>query len=336
MRVILVSHDSSMRHDTGVGHPERPARVPAVIEGVRTSGLEVIDLSAPEASEQTLTVVHDATYVAAIERFCAAGGGALDPDTVARAQSWEAALRSAGSGPAAVEALERDQGDLAFLAMRPPGHHAMPARAMGFCLFNNIAITARLLTQQGQRVAIVDWDVHHGNSTQDVFYDDNRVLYLSMHEFPAYPGTGWLHECGAGDGEGMTLNIPWPTGSDGTAYRWAFDELFVPILRQYAPDWLLVSAGYDAHRNDPLAGIRLVADDYRFMAGRLAHLVPAARTVIFLEGGYDLAALRESTAATLRGFAGEEGDPVAPFPQHPSAAEIGRAAALEARRYWDL
>jgi acetoin utilization deacetylase AcuC-like enzyme len=336
MRVILVSHDSSMRHDTGVGHPERPARIPAVIEGVRTSGQEVIDLSPPEASVATLTVVHDASYVAAIERFCAAGGGSLDPDTVAKAQSWEAALRSAGSGPAAVEALQRGDGDLAFLAMRPPGHHAMPARAMGFCLFNNIAITARMLTQQGHKVAIVDWDVHHGNSTQEVFFADPDVLYLSMHEFPAYPGTGWLHECGTDDGEGTTLNIPWPTATGGAAYRWAFDDLFTPILHQFAPDWLLVSAGYDAHVNDPLAGIRLVADDYRFMAGRLAGVVPNARTVVFLEGGYDLAALRESTAATLRGFAGEEGDPASPFPERPSAAEIGRAVTLEAQRYWDL
>ncbi len=336
MRVVLVQHESSMKHDTGVGHPERAARIPAVVEGVVASGLEIVDLAAPEASSETLQAVHDASYIAAIERFCAAGGGALDPDTVARTQSWEAALRSAGSGPAAVEALREGTGDLAFIAMRPPGHHAMPARAMGFCLFNNIAITARLLTRAGHRVAIVDWDVHHGNSTQDVFYDDPRVLYLSMHEFPAYPGTGWLHECGSGDAAGTTLNIPWPTATGGAAYRWAFDDLLIPILGQYRPDWLLVSAGYDGHESDPLAGIRLIADDYRFMAGRLSNVVPSGRTVVFLEGGYDLAALRESTTATLRGFAHGAGDPRSPMPAEGPSAEIARAVRLEAVAYWDV
>jgi acetoin utilization deacetylase AcuC-like enzyme len=319
-----------------MGHPERPARIPAVIEGVRTSGLDVIDLAAPEASVETLTVVHDLTYVEAIEHFCAAGGGALDPDTVARQASWEAALRSAGAGPAAVEALQSGMGEVAFLAMRPPGHHAMPARAMGFCLFNNIAITARMLSHQGERVAIVDWDVHHGNSTQDVFYTDPRVLYLSMHEFPAYPGTGWLHETGAGDGAGSTLNVPWPTGTGGSAYRWGFDELIVPILGQFEPDWLLISAGYDAHMADPLAGIRLVADDYRFMAGRIAGSVPQGRTVVFLEGGYDLSALTTSTAATLQGLANGADDSKAPMPARGPAADIARAVAEEAGRHWEL
>ncbi len=336
MRVVLVSHESSLEHDTGVGHPERPARIPAVIEGVRSSGLEIVDLAAPEATVATLTVVHDPDYVAAIERFCAAGGGALDPDTVAHARSWEAALRSAGAGPAAVDALQNGAGEVAFVATRPPGHHAMPARAMGFCLFNNIAITARMLANSGGRVAIVDWDVHHGNSTQDVFYADPAVLYLSMHEFPAYPGTGWLHECGSGDGTGTTLNLPWPTATGGLAYRWGFDRLFVPILHQFEPDWLLISSGYDAHVADPLAGIRLVAGDYRFMAGRLADVVPPRRTVVFLEGGYDLAALRESSAATLRGFAEGADDEAVADPGRGPAAEIAQAVMVEAGRFWEV
>jgi acetoin utilization deacetylase AcuC-like enzyme len=212
----------------------------------------------------------------------------------------------------------------------------MPARAMGFCLFNNIAITAQLLVNQGKKVAIVDWDVHHGNSTQDVFYGESNVLYMSMHEFPAYPGTGWLHEGGTGEGSGLTVNFPWPTGTAGTPYRWGFDAIIHPVLEQFRPDWILVSAGYDAHRADPLAGIRLEADDYRFMAGRISRLVPEGRSILFLEGGYDLGALRASVAATLQGWeAGPVDDPVAD-PGSGPAAEIAHRVAIETSRHWEL
>lgn len=336
MRVLLVTHPASMGHDTGPNHPERAARIPAVVEGVRASGLVVVDLEPPAASLRTLTLVHQEAYVSAVEHFCAAGGGALDPDTVAHAGSWEAALRSAGAGPAAVAALEAGEADVAFIATRPPGHHAMPARAMGFCLFNNIAITARLLVDRGHRVAIVDWDVHHGNSTQDVFYGEPDVLYVSMHEFPAYPGTGWLHEGGTGEASGMTVNFPWPTGTGGTPYRWGFDAIIHPVLEQFRPDWILVSSGYDAHRADPLAGIRLEADDYRFMAGRISRIVPRGRGILFLEGGYDLAALRTSTAATLQGWDAGSVDDQVTDPGGGPAAEIAHRVAMETSRHWDL
>lgn len=335
MRVVLVTHPSSLEHDTGVGHPERPARIPAVVDGVRRSGLAVVDLSPPEASVDTLMLVHDRPYVTAIEHFCEAGGGALDPDTVARSGSWEASLRSAGSGPAAVAALRDGKGDVAFCALRPPGHHAMPARAMGFCIFNNIAITAAQLAKEGNKVAIVDFDVHHGNSTQDVFFGEPNVLYVSLHEFPAYPGSGWLRECGTGEGGGTTLNFPWPTGTDGAPYRLAFDDVILPVLSQFAPDWLLVSAGYDAHVADPLAGLRLVENDYRFMGGRLSTVVKPARTVFFLEGGYDLVALEQSTAATLRGFAAGPEEEESRNLDGP-VADIVRGVMAEAARYWDL
>jgi len=336
MRVLLVTHPASLAHDTGVNHPERPSRIPAVIRGVRNSGLEVVDLSAPAATDDVLTLVHEPAYISAVERFCAAGGGALDPDTVARPGSWEAAVRSAGAGPAAVAALNRGDADVAFVATRPPGHHALPARAMGFCLFNNIAITAAMLASEGLKVAIVDWDVHHGNSTQDVFYNEPSVLYLSMHEFPAYPGTGWLHEGGGRNGAGMTINFPWPTATSGTAYRWGFDAVVTPILRAYAPDWILVSAGYDAHRADPLAGINLIEADYRFMAGRLAGVVPTGRCVMFLEGGYDLAALEGSAAATLQGWQMGPSEPPVTEPGTGAAAEVAGRILAEVSRYWDV
>ncbi len=307
-----------------------------MVQGVRESGLEVVELAARAATDEVLGVVHEPAYVAAVERFCASGGGKLDPDTVAGIGSWEAALRSAGAGPHAVEALERGEGEVAFIATRPPGHHALPARAMGFCLFNNIAITARMLADAGQRVAIVDWDVHHGNSTQEVFYDDPQVLYLSMHEFPAYPGTGWLHEAGGRGGAGMTINFPWPTGTGGRAYRWSFDAVVVPVLRAFEPDWILVSAGYDAHVADPLAGIRLVEADYRFMAGRVSGVISARRGVLFLEGGYDLGALTHSTAATLQGWAAGPVDPPVDDPGAGPAGDIARRVRVEVARHWEL
>ena len=285
---------------------------------------------------EALTRVHTETYVEAIRRFCASGGGALDPDTVATAASWEAARLSAGSGLTALDALEAGDADLGFVVMRPPGHHALANRAMGFCLFNNVAIAARHLTARGQRVAIFDWDVHHGNGTQEIFYDDPEVLYLSLHEFPAYPGTGWLTETGSGDGAGFTLNVPWPTGTTGASYRYVTDTVLVPVLRQFGPDWILVSAGYDAHRADPLAGIELESTDYRFMAGRLAEVVPPGRIAVFLEGGYDLEALRDSAAATVRGFADGAGGEHTPPPQDGAAGIIAESLAGIAGRFWDL
>ena len=336
MRVVLVTHDSSLEHNTGRGHPERPARVPAVVEGVRGAGHTVIDLGAPEATTANLELIHDPAYILAIERFCASGGGPVDPDTVAHRASWEAALRSAGAGLAAVEALREGEAEIGFVVMRPPGHHALRAQAMGFCFFNNVAITARSLVEAGERVAIVDWDVHHGNGTQDAFYDEPGVLYVSLHEYPAYPGTGWHTETGTAAGTGTTVNIPWPQGTDGRAYRWAIDALVRPVLEQFQPTWLLVSAGYDAHEADPLAGIRLRADDYRYMAGRLSAVVPPGRSVVFLEGGYDLEALRVSAGATVDGWAGGDPGSSGADLDGGAAGRLGLAALAAAGRHWDL
>jgi acetoin utilization deacetylase AcuC-like enzyme len=312
MRVALLHHDASLRHDTGPWHPERPERIGAVVRGVHQSGLEVVAQAPPLASPDLVGLVHRDDYVAAVERFCAGGGGALDADTVVGADSWEAALRAAGSGRAAAEALLGGGADTAFVAMRPPGHHALPDRAMGFCLFNNVGITARWLVEEGYRVAIVDWDVHHGNGTQDLFYTDPTVFYISFHEFPAYPGSGWIEEQGRGQGRGLTLNLPFPNGTGGAPYRWAMRWLVQPRLERFAPDWVLVSAGYDAHDADPLAGLRLHESDYGVLASLLAAVVPPNRIIFLLEGGYNLAALTGSVAATLRGVAGDADEPPDP------------------------
>jgi len=308
VRVLLLTHHSALQHPTPSGHPERAQRIPAVIAGVWGSGHEVMRAEPPEAERNDLLLIHDPGYIDEIEAFCARGRGALDPDTFAGPESWEAALRAAGAGFAAVAALRSGAADTAFVAMRPPGHHAEQARAMGFCLFNNVAVTAARLLEDGERVAIVDWDVHHGNGTQNTFYAEPNVLYISLHESPQYPGTGHLHETGAGEGRGTTVNLPMPTGSTGADYGEAFRRVVEPVLAGFAPDWVLVSAGYDAHRDDPLAGIRLEVADYSAMADAVGAIAGPGRTVFLLEGGYDLEALRRSVAATIGGAFGARGE----------------------------
>ena len=302
MQVLLAAHDSSLAHDTGPHHPERPARVPAVIQGVETAGFEVVDLAPEPIDVERLFAIHGREYVAGLERFCAAGGGALDMDTHAGQASWDAALRAASAGPEVVAALRAGRADLGYVAMRPPGHHAVADRAMGFCLFNNVAVAAAELVAAGERVAIVDWDVHHGNGTQDIFWDEPNVLYLSFHQAGIYPGTGHLDEVGGGAGTGMNLNVALPHGTGGAFYRRGFAELIVPVIAEYAPDWLFISSGYDASAPDPLAGLMLLPSDYGSMANQLSTVVPPRRTVVLLEGGYDLQALRRSARETVRGF----------------------------------
>lgn len=324
-----------MRHDTGYGHPERPERISAVTSGLESSGIPLVHVAPEPASIDLLSAVHDAEYISRLEQFCAAGGGAIDMDTHAGAGSWEASLRAAAAGPTVCARLEEGAADLGYVAMRPPGHHAVRDRAMGFCFFNNVAVTAAYLTQRGSRVAIVDWDVHHGNGTQDLFYADPAVLYLSLHQEGIYPGTGSLNEVGRGEAEGTNLNIAVPGRTGGEFYIRAMSEVFVPIITQFKPDWLLVSSGYDAHVDDPLAGLSLVSDDFGAMAQLLAPLVPTGRSVVFLEGGYDLDALRQSAAATVRGWL----DPT--FQAGPADEGINPQGYLlwaqeVAARYWKL
>jgi acetoin utilization deacetylase AcuC-like enzyme len=228
----------------------------------------------------------------------------LDPDTSVVLESFEAAMRAAGAGPDAVERLDRGEGDAAFLALRPPGHHALRRKAMGFCLVNNVAVTAAALAARGERVLILDWDAHHGNGTQEAFYRQADVLVISMHQHPCYPGTGAVDETGEGEGIGATINLPFPRGTSGDAYRLAFDEVVVPAAELFSPTWLLVSAGFDAHRADPLTDLGLSSGDFGDLTERAMHLAPPGRRILFLEGGYDLDALALSVGASVASLVG--------------------------------
>ncbi|MFP3914626.1 MAG: histone deacetylase family protein, partial [Actinomycetota bacterium] len=320
VRLLHVTHPSSARHDTGLYHPERPARLRAVAEGVSRADVDLVEVEALPLPPHELSVVHDAAYVEAIRRLCAAGGGNLDADTHVSRESWEAALAAAGAGPTAAERLAGGFDGPALVGVRPPGHHALPDRAMGFCLFNNVSVTAARLRDVGERVAILDWDVHHGNGTQAMFYSDGDVLYVSLHQSPFYPYEGRASEVGEGAGEGTTLNIPLPAFTAGDVYREAFSRLALPALQAFAPDWLLVSAGFDAHAHDPLAELRLTEGDYAYLGAAIPSVAPVARTILFLEGGYHLPAIRDSVTAVVEALAGiDRGWGVSPYRSPPEA-----------------
>jgi acetoin utilization deacetylase AcuC-like enzyme len=269
-----------------------------------------------------------------IEKFCELGGGALDMDTFAVPATWEAALTAAGGVRALVDELESRSDATGFAVSRPPGHHAMPDRAMGFCIFNSVAVTAAYLRSRGERVAVLDWDVHHGNGTQAMLADDAGALYVSIHQDDFYPFTGFANDIEKGEAKGTVVNIPLPSGTAGDVYRRGWDQLVMPVVEQFAPHWVLVSAGFDAHANDELAGLSLESADYGWMSARLASIHPPGRTIFTLEGGYDLTALRESTRFALAGIAGAT-VPVVSHRRSPELALIALdAAAAGIGNHW--
>jgi acetoin utilization deacetylase AcuC-like enzyme len=305
--VVVGSVDHSDLHDTGVGHPERAERTHAVYAGVERAGVgdSLIYSAGRPATRAELLRVHRSEYLNSLCDFIVGGGRQLDPDTTVSAGSWDAALYSAGGGLAAIEALDRREARSAFVAMRPPGHHATASSAMGFCLLNNVAIAAASLIERGERVLIVDWDVHHGNGTQAIFWDDPRVLYVSIHEWPSYPGTGWHTETGGPTATGLTVNIPLPAGATGDVAHQAFDQIISPAAEEFGPTWVLVSCGFDAHRDDPLAGLAWSAGDYFDLTRAVARLAPGVgHLVLLLEGGYDLNAVTLSAGAVVSSMAG--------------------------------
>jgi len=298
--VRLYTHSACLEHDPGEGHPESSARLRAVLEALDDPRFATLDrIDAPRATREQLEHAHDADYIERIFASAPADGHArLDPDTVMSPGSLQAALRAAGAACAAVDAVLQGETTHAFCAVRPPGHHATRNEAMGFCLFNNVAVAAAhaLATHGLERVAIVDFDVHHGNGTQAIFWNEPRVFYASSHQVPLYPGTGTANEHGCGN----IANAPLPPDAGSDAFRAAWEEKLLPELDLFHPQLLLISAGFDADARDPLAQLQLVPDDYAWLTQRLVELADRhadGRIVSALEGGYDHDALREGVAA---------------------------------------
>ena len=318
--------EDCLAHDPGPRHPEAPDRLRAIRERLKTKhGIKYVEPDPVGVDE--IASVHDREYVESVEEFCADGGGNWDPDTVAVEETWDAVCRSAGLACWAVEeALEGATGrETPFSIGRPPGHHAVPEDAMGFCFANNVAVAAQQALESDaydvDRVAIVDWDVHHGNGTQDIFYDREDVFFVSIHERGLYPGTGDLDETGEGEGAGTTMNVPVPAGTNDAAYLAIVEGPVYNALEAYDPDLLIISAGFDAHRHDPISRVRLTTEAYALMTDRLRALaddVDAALAFV-LEGGYGLDVLADSVALVHETFDGRE--PIEPDDDLSSRAE---------------
>jgi acetoin utilization deacetylase AcuC-like enzyme len=308
-------------------HPERPERLQAIEAELARQGLLSGRSHLPFAPADPNDVerVHNPWYVETVERLAERGGGWLDADTYVTPQSYDVALWAAGAAVAAVDAVLGGVAPRAFALVRPPGHHATPERGMGFCLFNNIAIAAaRALSRGLERVLIFDWDVHHGNGTQDVFYDSSAVMFCSIHQHPFYPGTGTASERGIGSGEGYTLNLPLPAGRTDDDYIRIVDEVIVPAAYRYRPELILISAGYDAHAHDPLGGMRLTERGFAAMTRLIADAASdlcGGRIVAVLEGGYDVAALGRCIAATVREL---DGTTSARYDEHSATSLVAQ------------
>ena len=318
---LYLSHPSSHLHDTGA-HPENATRLVAIeaaLTGAGWPGLERIE--APAATREQLARVHAEAHIDAVERLCADGGGMIDIDTVASQDSYEAALHSAGGAAFAAEALIGAEAPFAFCGLRPPGHHAEHDRAMGFCLFNNAAVAAAhaLAACGADRVLILDWDVHHGNGTEATFAASSTVLYTSIHQSPLYPGTGAAEFSGTGAGEGYTVNLPVAPGAGSEEFLALVQHLVCPLGREFAPDLIVVSAGYDAHREDPLASCLVDTEAYGEMAASVRELASELEVgiVLCLEGGYAPSALAASVLETVAAL----GDGREPREAAPAAAE---------------
>jgi acetoin utilization deacetylase AcuC-like enzyme len=334
-RALVVDDPRFDRHAPPGHHPERPERLAAARAAVAkacAAGTRFDRVEPRSATDDELARVHDRRFVEALGKL-RGEKGYLDPDTYVSAESVEVARLAAGSLIAMVDAMIDGPVAKGVALLRPPGHHARPAKAMGFCLLNNVAIAAAHARSRGlERVAVVDWDVHHGNGTQEMFWTDPHVLYVSTHQSPFYPGTGDADEVGKGGGQGYTVNVPLTAGGGDAVYASAFERVVLPVVESYAPDLVLVSAGFDASARDPLAQMELSANAFGWMARELARLAAATakgRMALVLEGGYDLVALEAGLAGAIEGMLGGHADAIT-----PTDDEAVTRAALWAKKVW--
>ncbi len=338
---LYFSHPACMEHDPrehSPGHPDTPERLIVLERALaERDWLGWERRAAPQAPAAELELVHTPAHVRSIRELCEAGGGAIDQDTFVGRPSWVAALHAAGGATAMTRALLAGEASVGFCGVRPSGHHAESGRAMGFCLFNNVAVAAAAaIAEHGlERVLIVDWDVHHGNGTEQIFAGRDDVLFASLHQMPLYPGTGRLSETGSGAGEGYTVNLPVPPGTGEAEWMELFDRVLLPIAAAFAPQLVLVSAGFDAHAADPLAECRLRTESFAIMAGRLRDLCTAAQIPlgVVLEGGYDRRVLAESVCAVLPVLAGEAEPPAALVSASGCGPLTERALAVHGARW---
>lgn len=302
-KTALIYHPDYLKHDTGPEHPERPDRLRASLAALQQSNVweQLIHLDPTPASVEQVAYAHNQGYSEHIRQFCEAEVP-LTHDTPVGHESYDIALLSTGGVLCAAEAVVTKKAKNAFAMVRPPGHHATPGHSMGFCLFNNIAIAARYLQREHDvgKVAIVDWDVHHGNGTQDIFYKDESVFFFSIHQYPLYPGTGSQYEKGEGEARGTTLNVQMPAEIGDDEYITIFEDVLIPALQDYSPEFILISAGFDAHYLDPLAQINLTADGFSILTDLVldvADEIASGNVVSALEGGYSLEGISESVVA---------------------------------------
>jgi acetoin utilization deacetylase AcuC-like enzyme len=337
MRSVFLEHPSSLEHQTG-HHPEQPARMTAIHNELsRREWLGFERMESPAVDPEVLHQVHPVEYVEALERVAAAGGGALDMDTLMSAGSYEAAMHAAGGAVRVVDLLLDGQARYAFSAHRPPGHHALPDHAMGFCLFNNVAVAATAaLRQRGlERVLVLDWDVHHGNGTNDIFHASDEVLFISIHQWPFYPGTGPAQDLGSGAGRGYTVNLPVPQGAGDQEFRSLVDHVAAPLARRFGPQLILVSAGYDAHQEDPLGQCEVSDAGFAALTRSVVDLCASLDCPLgfVLEGGYSLDALARSVATTMEVLADADGSAGA-SPDGVSVTPLAQQALSRLEPFW--
>ncbi len=342
LKTAIVTDRAYLAHFAGRSHPERPERLAALLTmAEQLSRDKLIRIAPRAATRDEIALAHREDYVDAVVGSAEFDHFDFDADTHTCRESYQTAMLSAGGVLTAMEAVLDGAADNAFAMVRPPGHHARPDRAMGFCLFNNVAIAAKwAIKRRGlERVAIIDWDVHHGNGTQEIFYESPEVLYVSTHQYPHYPGTGSTREIGAGAGLGYIVNAPMPAGFGDDEYILVFDELVMPIVRKFRPELIIVSAGFDSHYRDPLGDMRVTERGFAAMTRRVKRLaaeVCGGRIVAALEGGYDLEGLTRSASAVIEELGRDSDEEIAAASGGERAGELVARVAQGVGRFWDL